>query len=186
MGPHIHWVHGGVHGGVTSFPDWVYRSHAGVTEGRIQYATLPEPKSPTVYQAKAASDLKPVECWKPKETFGPPPVILGALNGSFHMYESHQQYAFKNQNTFLSHCRAQKALVLCCKPTPCHLGCRLWFAFVALKNIARPVKANAKSKKKKTQTNLIVVSSVTERRRKANTNICKTHVWIRTSLAFSH
>lgn len=184
MGPHIHWVHGGVHGRVTSFPDWVYRSRAGVTEGRIQYATLPEPKSPTVYQAEAVSDLKPVECWKPKETFGPPPVILGALNGSFHMYESHQQYAFKNQNTFLSHCRAQKALVLCCKLTPCHLGCRLWFAFVALKNIARPVKA--KAKKKEIQTNLIVVYSVTERRRKANTNICKTHVWIRTSLAFSH
>lgn len=35
----------------------------------MQYATLAEPKSPTVYQAKAVSDLKPVECWKPKETF---------------------------------------------------------------------------------------------------------------------
>ena len=54
-------------------------------------------KAPTVNQTEAASDLKPVECWKPTETLClcPPPVTVGALKGGFHMYESDRQYTFK-------------------------------------------------------------------------------------------
>lgn len=60
------------------------------------------------------------------------------------MYESDQQYTFKNQNTF-SH-RRPRRLLSCVVGNQhvncqCHLGCSFCIAFVALKTMLWPVNA---------------------------------------------